>query len=164
MCAQQCLMDWQTHGKQPRCGLYSSVLCLHSQGQKVMANGQQAKGKASMQWACNKQQREKLTAIDQRPEVGWAGRSVRRRQQTAGLTAEMCLCSSDDWRHVVRCFLEELVIQQLGTGWPLGRVSLNACLQRCRKPGLCMNTAQLQEWWAKLLAMADMHSWSCILA
>jgi len=60
----------------------------------------------------------------------------------------------------VRCFLEEWVIQQLGTGWPLGRVSLNTCLQ---SQALRMNTATLQEWWTKLLAMVDMHKYSCFL-
>ncbi len=101
-----------------------------------MASGQEAKGKASMQWACNKGQREKLTATRQRAQVVGHTRPVSRRQQTAGSTVETCLCSSDAWRHVVRCFLEEWVIQQLSTGWPLGRVSLYTCLQRHRKPGI----------------------------
>ncbi len=104
---------------------------------RARGDGQWTESKGQSLYAMGMQQRAKGEA-DSHQAKGkscWACGPVGRRQQTAGLTVETCLCSSDAFRHVVCCILEEWVIQQLGTGWPLGRVSLYTCLQRRRKPG-----------------------------
>ncbi len=115
---------------------------------RANGNGQWESSKGQSLYAMGTQQRAKGEADSHQAKARscWARKPVIRRQHTAGWTVETCLCSSDDWRHVVRCLLEEWVIQQLGTGWPLGRVSLYACLQRAASQALGMNTAQLQEW------------------